>query len=298
MKPKSGALKRQANLYGFAFIAPAIILIIIFNLYPIWSGLWLSFFEWDGVRDKVFIGLDNYAALFRDKGFYTSLINTVYFTVGTVPVMVFLSIVFAVLLNMKIKGAAIFRGIYFLPTITSMVAIAVIWRWIYNADSGILNMMLYQLGLPTPGWLTSTKYAMPAIIIMSIWKSIGSNIVIMLAGLQSIPGTLYEAAEIDGANAFHKFWRITLPMLSPTTFFVTVISIIGSFQVFEQALVLTSGGPGNATLVMVYYIYRQAFENFNLGYASALAYVLFISILIVTIIQWVAQKYWVQSEVD
>lgn len=298
MWKSSSFLKRQNNLYGYLFIAPAIITIAIFSIYPIASGLWTSFFEWDGVRDKTFIGLDNFMRVIEDRTFHTSFVNTIYFTLGSVPPMIFLSLVFAVLLNVKVRGTALFRGIYFLPTITSMVAVAMIWKWIYNANAGIINMILHQLGMPTPDWLNSSKFALLSIIIMSIWKSMGTNIVILLAGLQSIPSSIYEAAEIDGANKLTKFWRITIPLLSPTTFFVTVVSIIGSFQVFEQVMVMTNGGPGNASLVMVFYIYRQAFENFNLGYASALAFVLFIAILIVTLLQWVTQKYWVHSEMD
>ncbi|NOU72479.1 ABC transporter permease subunit [Paenibacillus sp. LMG 31458] len=286
------------HVYGYLFILPAFVLMIVFYIYPICSGLWLSFMEWDGVKEKTFVGLANYADLLRDKNFITSFINTIYFVAGTVPLIVILSLIFAVLLNMRIKGIVFFRGVYFLPTITSGVAIAVIWKWIYKSDSGLLNSVLYQLGLPMPDWLNNSKYAMLAIIIMSIWKSLGSNIVIMLAGLQSIPSSLYEAAQIDGATNFQKFRYITIPLASPTLFFISVISIINSFQVFEQVLVLTKGGPGNATLVMVYYIYRQAFENFRIGYSSAMAYVLFLVILAITVIQWIGRKYWVHSEVE
>ncbi|GGD85464.1 carbohydrate ABC transporter permease [Paenibacillus nasutitermitis] len=294
---KSKLLNMQSR-YAYLFIAPAFILMIVFMIFPIFSGLVISFTDWDGIHDKTFVGFGNYSEIFQDKYFYTSLINTIYFVVGSVPPIMLLSLVFAVMLNAGIRGIVFFRGIYFLPTITSGVAIAVIWKWIYNSDSGLLNSILYSLGLPTPDWLNNSKYAMVAIIAMSVWKSLGTNIVIILSGLQSISGTLYEAASIDGANGLKRFWYITVPMLSPTLFFISIITIIGSFQVFEQVLVLTQGGPGDSTLVLVYYIYRQAFENFHIGYASALAYTMFLVILVITIIQWAVRKYWVHSEVE
>jgi multiple sugar transport system permease protein len=295
---KMGMIGRQANLYGLFFIAPAFLLLIVFFFYPIVSGLILSFMNWDGVHQKQYIGFMNFVKMFHDPMFYTSFLNTLYFVVGTVPTTIVLSVIFAVLLNRGLKGTTFFRGVYFMPTIVSTIAISIVWKWIYNGDSGLLNSFLYKLGLSTPDWLNNTHYSMFAIIIMSVWKPIGSSIVIVLAGLQGIPGTLYEAAHIDGANELRRFWHITLPLLSPVTFFVTVITLIASFQVFEQVLVMTGGGPGNSTLVMVFYIYREAFQNFNLGYSSTLAFVLFIIIFLVTLLQWFAQRYWVNSELE
>jgi multiple sugar transport system permease protein len=207
-----------------------------------------------------------------------------------------LSLLVAALLNQKIRLTTFFRAIYYLPAITSGVSIAVIWRWIFNTNYGLLNVMLYSLGLKNMiPWLTSSRYAMPAVILMSIWKGLGSNIILILAGLQSVPTVLQEAAAIDGANRRQRFFKITLPMLSPTLFMIVILSIIGSFQVFDTVMTLTKGGPGRATLVIVYYIYRTAFENFNMGYASAMAFVLFALILGVTILQWSVKNKWVYS---
>jgi multiple sugar transport system permease protein len=199
-------------------------------------------------------------------------------------------------MNSSIRGITVFRGIFFIPVITSAVAVAMIFRWLYNRDFGLINLALAFVGLPSVPWLSSTAWAMPAVILMAIWKRVGYDMVIYLAGLQAIPPQLYEAAQIDGAGRWHRFRHITLPLLTPTTFFILVISLIGSFQVFDLAFILTSGGPGNATNTIVMYVYNQAFQFFHMGYAAAVAWVLFAIILVITLIQWRIQKRWVHYE--
>ncbi|WKV10161.1 sugar ABC transporter permease [Thermoanaerobacterium sp. CMT5567-10] len=278
--------KKGDIVAGYLFLLPNIIGFLIFVLGPALASLILSFYDWNLFNTPNFVGVGNYVKILHDNTFWQSLFNTIYFTIGSVPFSIVLSLILAVALNQKIKGLTLFRTIYFLPVVSSMVAIALVWRWMYNNDYGILNSLLSQLHLPTVNWLSSTTWAMPAIILMSIWKSLGYDMVIFLAGLQGIPNSYYEAAKIDGASGFQLFRYITIPLLSPTTFFVTIISLISSFQVFDQAYVMTDGGPANKTMTIVYYLYRSGFSYYKMGYASAVAWALFIIILILTIIQW------------
>lgn len=291
-------LSVRQNLSGYLLILPAFLLIAVFNLYPILNGVYLSFTNYDGVSDPVWAGLQNYATMLQDHSFHTALWNTLIYVLGTVPLIILLSLFFAILLNQPIHGKKVFRSIYFLPAITSGVAIAIVWKWIFNTNSGLLNSWLYALGFTPVEWLTSSKYSMLSVIIMSVWKSLGNNIVIMLAGLQGVPSSLYEAASMDTNSSWKKFRHITIPLVSPTIFLICIMSIISAFQVFEQVMTLTEGGPGDSTLTVVYHIYNQAFENFKMGYASALAYILFLIILVVTIIQWNVKKHWVYSEME
>lgn len=285
--------------YALLLILPAFLLMGVFQIYPVFSGFTMSLTNWDGFSNKVFVGFDNYAAAFKDANFITALVNTLVYTLGSVPGIVILALIFATLMNQKIRGVTAFRAIYYLPTITSGVAVAIVWKWIFNTDYGLLNTTLYRMGIKTmTPWLNSSQYAMISVIIMSIWKGLGNNIIMILAGLQSIPNTLYEAASIDGANGLKRFRYITIPMVSPTLFMVTIMTTISSFQVFDIIMTMTKGGPGNSTLVAVYYIYRTAFENFKMGYASAMAFVLFAIIMLVTILQWVVKSKWVYSETE
>jgi multiple sugar transport system permease protein len=221
---------------------------------------------------------------------------------GSVPLGVLCALALALALNQKIRGITFYRTIYFIPVVSSMIAVALMWRWMYNPTSGILNYILnsvfdfFHLPFSAPEWLQSTRWAMPAIILMSVWKGLGYNMVLFLAGLQGIPTHLYEAAEIDGASSFKKFLHITLPLLTPTTFFIVIIAIIGSFQVFEQAYIMTQGGPARATVTTVYHIYENGFQWYKMGYASAIAWVLFALILVVTLVQWKYQDRWVFYE--
>lgn len=307
MVAPSNRAKRRANFsiarmearYAPLFLAPAFALLILFQFYPMVSGFLMSLTDWNGFGEKLFVAGGNYVRALSDENFRTALFNTLYYAVGTVPATVALALAIAALLNQKIRGVTFFRALYYLPAITSGVAIAMIWKWLFNTDFGLINATLYRLGFKAMiPWLSSTAYAMPAIIIMSVWKGLGTNIILMLSGLQSVPYTLYEAASIDGASGLRKFWSITLPMLSPTVFLVLIMCTISSFQVFDTVLTMTKGGPGNATLVAVYYIYRAAFENFQMGYASAMAFILFAILLAITLVQWVVKSKWVYSEVE
>jgi multiple sugar transport system permease protein len=258
---------------------------LVFTLVPVVSSLYLSFTKYDGILAPKFVGADNYVSLFHDQDFLSSLVHTVYYTLGTVPIGTFLSLLIAIVLNAKIRFKNIYRAAFFIPVVTSMVAVSQVWKWLYNSDYGLINGILAGLGLYQPQWLASAEWAMPSIIIMSIWKGLGFNMVIYLAGLQGISPSLYEAAKIDGANAWQRFMFISVPLLRHTTLFVVVMSLIGSFQVFDQVYIMTGGGPANATTVVVYWIYENAFQFFKQGYASAMAYVLFAIIFVITLFQ-------------
>lgn len=291
-------LKRKETLAAWMFLLPGFVGFAIFVFGAVLFSLGLSFFEWDMLTKPTFVGLKNYSRLlFEDKTFHLVFRNTLLFVIGTVPTRVFLGLFFALILVRNIPGRTFFRGAVFLPVIIPTVAAAMVWRWIFNADFGLLNDFLYQIGVSNlPRWLSDPKWALVAIMILSVWKDVGFSTVMFMAGLQSIPGTVYEAAKLDGANSFKIFTHITLPLLSPTTFFVIVINIISSFQVFDQAYVLTGGGPGNATNTIVYYIYNNAFQWFRMGYAAAIAWILFGVIFVATLIQFRYQRKWVYYE--
>lgn len=269
---------------------------------PILAAFFLSFCKWDILTKIQFVGLDNYKEMFfNDARFWKALYNTAYFTILSVPIGMVLSIIVALLMNQKVKGIAAYRTIYYLPSVmATSVAMAVLWKWIFNADSGLLNYSISALsGLPIsecPKWLASEAWSKPALVIMSFWN-VGGGMIIYLAGLQGIPNTLYEAAEIDGANQWQQFWTVTIPGLSPVIFFQLIITIVGSFQIFNQVYVMTDGlgGPADSTLVMVLYIYQKAFKYYQMGYASALAWVLFVVIMLATWLQFKYSK-WVYYE--
>ncbi len=278
-------LSSKESFWGYIFITPIMLGFLVFMFYPLIASLYLSLTESDGITPSTFIGIDNYITLMSDKKFLNSLWVTLLYVIGTVPIGVILALLISALLNQKIKFVNIYRTAFFIPYITSMVAVATVWKWLYNTDYGLFNGILSQLGLYEPPWLAKEGWAMLSIIIMSIWKGLGFNIVIFLAGLQNISPSMYEAAKIDGANAFKRFYYITIPLLRHTTLFVMVMAIIGSFQVFDQVYVMTDGGPANSTSVIVYYVYQNAFLFFKQGYASAMAYILFAIIFVTTMIQ-------------
>jgi multiple sugar transport system permease protein len=253
--------------------------------------------EWDGLGEASFVGLSNYTTELGSSDFRNALTNTVYYTVMVVPTSVVLSLMAALALN-KLRLKNFFRVIYFAPVVTSAVAAGVVWLWVYNPDFGLINTYLQTwFGIKGPQWLLDPKWVMPSIAIMSIWLAMGFYIVIFLAGLQGIPATYIEAAKIDGANRFQRFWYITLPLLSPTTFFVFIIAIINSFQVFDQAFILTfDGGPANSAVTMVYYLRELAFVDFVYGRSAAVAVVLFAIILGLTLLQFRVQRRWVHYE--
>ncbi|CAM4121767.1 carbohydrate ABC transporter permease [Lederbergia lenta] len=276
--------------WAFILLLPSLIGFLIFVLFPVVASFFLSFTSWDLLTPIQWIGFENYINLFNDETFKKVLWNTLYFTVVTVPVGIIISLFLAVALNQKIRFIKFYRAAYFLPVISSMVAVAVVWQWIYNPEYGLLNFILSLTGIQGPSWLSDTKWAMPAVMITSIWKGLGFNMLIFLAGIQGISESYYEAADIDGATWFKKFLYITVPLLRPTTFFVTVMAIIGSFQVFDAVFLMTGGGPARSTSVLVHYLYQNGFEYFRMGYASAMAYILFFLVLIFTFIQFTLQK--------
>ncbi|GMQ61950.1 carbohydrate ABC transporter permease [Vallitalea maricola] len=285
---------RRNRLKGYAFLLPNIIGFAIFTFLPVVVSMVLSFTDWDGFGELNFIGFKNYMNLFSDSTFQISLWNNIYFTAISVPVTMILALLVAVALNKGIKGIKIYRMAFFLPYITAALAVAVVWQLLYHPSMGPINGFLRSIGIDNPPrWLSSTKWAMTSVIIMYIWKMIGYYMIIFLAGLQGIPKNLYEAANIDGANSWHKFRKVTVPMLSPVIFFAVIIGVINSFKVFTEIYALTEGGPGRSTNVLVYNIYVEAFQKYNLGYASAMAYVLFAIIVLITLIQFRGQKKWV-----
>lgn len=283
---------------GYLFLLPNMLGFIVFTVLAVAASAAISLTNWDLLSAPHFVGLANYQKLLTsDPLFQKVLLNTFYFTFASVPLAVLISLLLALALNQGIRGVALFRAAYFLPVITSMVVVALIWRWFYNPDFGVLNYLLYKAGVNNPpNWLASRRWAMPAVIIMAVWKQVGYNMVIFLAGLQAIPDNLYEAASIDGAGRWARFRHITVPLLTPTTFFILVVSIIGSLQVFDAVLVLTEGGPANATRTIVYHIWQQAFQFLQMGYAAAVAWILFFLIFLITILQWKLQGRWVHYE--
>jgi multiple sugar transport system permease protein len=271
---------------AFTFLAPSMLHLIVFIVTPIVFAAYLSTHRWDIiVPDKPFVGLGNFSEMASDPYFWNALKNTFLYTLN-VPIGMVVSLTVALMMHQRLKGVSLLRTLYFLPSVTSFVAIALVWMWIYHPSFGMANAMLGAVGLPPLQWLNSSDTAMMSVILFSIWLGIGYQMVIFLAGLQGIPGDLYEAARIDGATSWQRFRNITLPLLKPTTFFVLVTSFIGSFQVFTSIYVMTAGGPTRSTDVFVYHIYQAAWEQLRMGYASAMSWVLFVIIMIATWIQF------------
>ena len=286
-------LKGGERLWLWFFLAPTLFGLTFGTLGPVLAAIGISFTKWDVLTRPIFTGLDNYVKLISDPTFSKSILNTLYYVLGTVPAATVLALLLALLLNQKLRGITFYRTAYFLPIVSSTVAVALVWSWIYSKDFGLLNFLLRNIGLQPVAWLTSTRYAMPALIIMGIWGLLGEGMIIFLAGLQGISQTYYEAAEVDGANAWRKFLHITLPMITPSMFFYFIITMINAFQAFEQIYVMTRGGPNNATTTMVYYVYTNAFRNFRMGYASAQAIGLFLIVMVLTLVYWRSQDKWV-----
>ncbi len=296
MKTKMGPMAKKEELYFYLCISPWIIGFLIFIAGPIFASLFFSFCNYDVVTSPDWVGIQNYKRLFSDPLFWQSLKVTSYYSLVSVPLGIALSLIIAILLNQNIRGLAWFRTIYYMPSVISGVAVSLLWMWIFNPEFGILNFLLWKLfHIQGPAWLMSEEWVIPALIIMSLW-GIGGDIVIYLAGLQGIPTELYEAAEIDGANSFNKFLNITIPMMSPVLLFTLIMGIINSFQVFTQAYVMTGGGPHYASLFYVLYIYQNAFQFFSMGYASALSWILFLIMLVLTALIFKSSPLWVYYE--
>lgn len=286
-------MKRKAKdvLIGWLTIVPALSTQIMFIYIPLIWAFYISFFKWNMIRPKRFVGWANYEKMLTNPDFWHSLWVTVVYVLGTVPVAIIIGLMLALLMNMDwLKGKGIFRTGFYIPVITAMAAAAVIWTWLFQADYGLINWFLSLFGIKNIGWLNDPDYALTALIIVGIWKRVGYNMVIFLAGLQVIPKVLYEAADIDGASNWAKFKNITWPLLTPTTLFVTVLQIIASFRVFVSVDVMTKGGPLDSTRVITYYLYESAFENMKFGYASAIAVFMFALLMTLTLIQFRVSK--------
>ncbi|PSL37725.1 carbohydrate ABC transporter membrane protein 1 (CUT1 family) [Labedella gwakjiensis] len=271
---------RQMRRNAWIFLAVPLALFLVFMLLPMVIAAVISFTDYAIVGDTEWVGLENYTRIFQDSFFWISLRNTAWYTLLYVPLGLVIALGSAILLNRSHRAVRLFRTLFYIPVVSSTVATATIWYWLLNPQKGLLNVALGWIGIDGPAWLYDSQWAMPAIVLMSVWAGFGANMIIFLGGLQGVPGDLYEAARLDGANAWQQFRYVTLPSLSRTTFLVSTLLIIGAFQVFDQAYVLTKGGPGNSTVTMVYYIYNKGFGALEMGYASALSFVLFVIILI------------------
>ncbi|MCI6005583.1 MAG: sugar ABC transporter permease [Blautia sp.] len=289
--------KRQIKTWGYAyaFIAPTVLGILILNIWPIIQSFYYSFHEVKGFKTPEFVGLDNYVRIMQDSEFWLSIKNVFIYAVITVPIGVLLSLLLAVLLNEHIRGKSLFRCIYFLPVVSTPAAVALVWKWLYNKDFGLFNQILAVLGIQGPDWLGNPALAMTAVSVVGIWSMLGYNMIILLAGLQDIPKELYEAAEIDGAGWFAKFRKVTIPMVSPTLFFVLVTTIISALQVFDTIYMMFKPSAPSFKSVesVVYLFYRYTFQNYNKGYGSTVAVVLFVIIMLITLIQTKLQNKWV-----
>lgn len=281
---------------AYFFLTPAVSAIFLFFFIPVIAAFLISFTDFDiytlgDFSTLRFVGLDNYLNLFKDDLFWTALKNTFYFVIVAGPLSIMISLGAALILNTKlVRFKAIFRLSYFIPVVTTLVAVAIVWRFIYHHNFGIMNYFIGLFGINPIDWLGDPFWAMPSIILMAVWKNFGYNMIIFIAGLQNIPEELYEAANIEGANAWQKFKSITIPMLAPTTIFISIITMIGFFQLFAEPYVMTQGGPLNSTLSIVQYMYQEGFRWWNMGYSASIAFVLFFIIFIGTLIQFKVQK--------
>jgi multiple sugar transport system permease protein len=273
---------------AYAFITPAFVVFSVFTAFALFFLLYMTFHEWSIIQpQKPFVGLDNYRDLVHDERFRRSVINTFYYTGAQVPLTMAVGLGIALLLNLPLRGRGVMRTMFFLPNITPLVVVAIVWKWLYNGDFGLFNFYLLKLHLIDQPllWLSDKNLAMPSVVLMQVWNGVGFAMVVYLAGLQAIPEELYEAAKVDGAGPFQRLRRITLPMLRPSTIFLVVIEIIFAFQIFTQIFVMTSGGPVDRTTTVVYYIYESAFKFFEMGYASTVAFALFLMLFVFTLAQ-------------
>lgn len=295
IRPRRSRLGRNETIWGWIFVSPWIIGFLAFTALPILLSFQYSFTAYNIYQPPRFIGTANYTVLMSDPLFWTALYNTFYYTFISVPLMMIIALFLALLLNTKLPGMGLFRTIYFLPSVLSGVGVALLWMWVFNPGSGLINSALEIIGIQGPLWLHSPEWSKPAMIIMSLW-GVGGVMVINLAGLQSIPGSLYDAAKIDGAGWWAQLRYVTIPMLSPTLFFNFITLTIGSLQIFTQAYVMTDGGPVNSTLFYVFYLFNTAFESLRMGYASAMAWILFLIIVGFSLFQIRMSRRWVYYE--
>lgn len=297
LSPQRAAARRRRRWVNVGwvllFLLPSAIPLAIFRLAPMVASAWVSLHEWNMIAPMTWVGLDNYAALFASAKTWEVFGHTLLYILGYLPLVYAGGLLIAVALNQKLKARGVLRAAYFVPVVTSWVAVALVWQWLLNPSNGLVNHLLGLLHLPQPGWWTDPAWAIPSVILASAWKDLGFVMVILLAGLQAIPQEVQEAATVDGASAWRRFWHITFPLLSPSTFFVVVISLINGFQVFDQVYVMTGGGPSGASQVVVGQIYDMTFRYGEAGQASALSWILFAVIMVVTAFQMYGQRKWV-----
>ena len=295
--PTAAAAKKarlRENVTGWLFIAPVVGGVLAFQFFPILVSMVASLTSWDGISSPRFVGLANFVELFtRDPLFLTTLANTAYFTVASIPLTIGLGLVLALLCARQVRGVSFFRTAFFAPYITNVVAVGFVWFWFFHPTQGVVNGLLDLVGIEGPAWLSSSTWAMPAVILVAVWQGVGYPMIILLAGLQGIPEVLYESARVDGASAWARVRFITLPLLTPHFLFLLITQFISSFQVFGLIYVMTKGGPGHATSVYIYNLYQNAFGYGKVGYACAMAWILFALIASVTYLQWRLQKRWV-----
>jgi multiple sugar transport system permease protein len=288
-------MRRREALEGVLYLSPWIIGFLLFIAGPLFASLYLSFTKYNVLRPAQFIGLENYiVALTKDELFWPSIWRSFYYALLSVPLAMIGSLIVAILLNQKLWATTVWRTFYFLPTLTPLLAVALLWRWMLNPDVGLVNYLLSLVGIEGPGWLSSTTWAIPSLVLMGLWNSIGgSRMIIFLAGLQDVPKEILESAEIDGAGSWTKFWHVTLPLISPTIFFNLVLGILFALRTFDVALIATNGGPARATWFVSLHIYQNAFVSFDMGYASALSWLFFVILFALTYLQFRFSGSWV-----
>ena len=293
MNTKGSKKARKDFFTGMGFILPSLLGFLIFTFIPVVISLCLSFTSWnfmEGIEGIKFNGLANYIRLFSDEWFLNSYKNNIIFTAVTVPVLIALGLVMATIINKYIYGGGVVRTMIFIPYIASVVAVCTVWMVLLQPSYGPVNEFFRSIGIANPpGWLADFKWSLPSIMVIYVWQQVGYYSIVFLAGLKGLPEDVYEAAKVDGASSIRQFFSLTVPLISPTTFFLTIMRIIGSFKVFDQISVLTQGGPGSSSSVMAYYVYRTAFDYFEMGYANTLAWALFVLVFIVTLVQWKMQ---------
>ncbi|MCY9691407.1 carbohydrate ABC transporter permease [Paenibacillus alginolyticus] len=288
--------KYKEYLWAYLFISAPILGFLLFAFIPLSFSVYVSFTQYSGYQTPVFQGADNYSRLLtKDPLFWKTLFNTFYSALG-IPIGMVIALGIAMSLNQKIRGIQFFRTVFFLPTISSVVALTLLWKWMFNSEYGMLNYLLDLIGIHGPAWLSSERWAMPAMIIQGVWGGLGFHMVLYLAALQGVPKSLYESAEMDGANGWQRFLRITIPCISPTTLFILITSIIGAMQDFPRFQIMTEGGPNYSTTTIVYYLFQNAFRYMEMGYASAMAWVLGILIMMITLLNFWMSKRWVHYE--
>ncbi|TBL79576.1 carbohydrate ABC transporter permease [Paenibacillus thalictri] len=293
---RSGPLSREANIFGWLFVSPMVLGFLVLMIGPLFFAFYMSLTDWPLLGDANFIGFDNYGGIVSDAQFWKALGNTFYFAAGLVPLNIIIALSLALMLAQNKRFMGLFRTAIFVPVITSLIVWAIVWKYMFATDSGFINQILQLFGITGPAWLYNPDLAMPAVIVTSVLKNVGLNMVLFIAALQQVPSHLYEAARIDGAGRTRMFFNVTLPMITPTVFMTVMMTIIGSLKVFGQIYVMTQGGPGSSTKVLVYYIWEKAFKLYEFGYASSLAFVLFFLTLVFTLIQWQLRKRWVFHE--